>query len=113
LVHKANGSYVISMNGRPSALRRLCNSVRAIDIGRHHHAGFGGNALQTRSADSDGDRKIEAGASHQPETVATELSPSSIQNNSGLPQSPVGRSQGRANRGNTSKVVIGAKDYFE
>jgi hypothetical protein len=46
LVHKANGSYVISMNGRPSALRRLCNSVRAIDISQHYHAGFGGHACK-------------------------------------------------------------------
>jgi len=45
--------------------------------------------------------------------MATELSPSLIQKTSGLPQSPVGRSQGRANRGNTGKVVIGEKDYFE
>jgi hypothetical protein len=87
--------------------------VRAIELGQHHHAGFDGSACKRDQADSDCDGKIEAGPSHQPETMATELSPSSIQNNSGLPQSPVGRSQGRANRGNTSKVVIGAKDYFQ
>jgi hypothetical protein len=71
------------MNGRPSALRRLCSSLRAIDIGQHHHAGFDGSACKRDQADSKGDGKIEAGPSHQPETVATELSPSSIQNNSG------------------------------